>query len=223
MHVSKKGLAEIASHEGIVTSRYKDSVGVWTIGIGHTANAGGVNPTDIDRDLTIPEIMEIFSEDIQKFEKRVVAAFTRELTQEQFDAAVSFDFNTGGIHRATWVKKFNAGDVSSAKKSFMAWSKPKEIIPRRKKERKLFFSGKYSGRGMANVYPAENGRVQWKKGKRVDVLNNVFQNETEVKDNNKVSDKKTSNAPLIGGAGAAILLAVSAGWSKIEEFMQWLF
>jgi lysozyme len=44
MKVSTRGLAEIASHEGIVTSRYKDSVGVWTLGIGHTASAGSPDP-----------------------------------------------------------------------------------------------------------------------------------------------------------------------------------
>ncbi|MEP2947392.1 MAG: hypothetical protein ABJN11_14115 [Lentilitoribacter sp.] len=44
MKTSERGLAEIASHEGIVMSKYKDSVGVWTIGIGHTKNAGAPDP-----------------------------------------------------------------------------------------------------------------------------------------------------------------------------------
>lgn len=167
---SESGLIEIASHEGIVTSRYKDSVGVWTIGVGHTDAAGGVNPANVTRELSIPEVMQIFREDIPKYEARVRKAFKKPLTREQFDAAVSFDFNTGGIHKASWVDKFNAGDVSGARKAFMNWSKPKEIIPRRRKERDLFFNGVYSSNGMANVYPAMNGRVQWSKGKRVNVL-----------------------------------------------------
>lgn len=170
MKVSQIGLAEIASHEGIVTSKYRDSVGVYTIGIGHTASAGSPNPVSISRELSIAEIMDIFAHDIAKFEARVNKAFTRKLTQSQFDAAVSFDFNTGGIHKATWVGKFNAGDTAGAKKSFMNWSKPKEIIPRRQKERDLFFSGKYSGGGYANVYPASNGKVLWSAGKRVNVM-----------------------------------------------------
>jgi hypothetical protein len=73
--------------------------------------------------------MDIFARDIAKFETRVRKAFTRELSQAQFDAAVSFDFNTGGIHRASWVDHFNAGRDAQAKKAFMNWSKPREIIP----------------------------------------------------------------------------------------------
>jgi len=169
--VSDKGLVEIASHEGIVNAPYKDSVGVWTVGIGHTASAGFPNPALKRGEYSMAEIMEIFRRDIAKFEARVRKAFTRPLTQEQFDAAVSFDFNTGGIDDATWVKKFNAGDMAGARKAFMFWSKPKEIIPRREKERGLFFSGKYSSGGFATLYPANTkGVVLWSRGKRVDVL-----------------------------------------------------
>lgn len=171
MKVSTRGLAEIASHEGIVNYPYFDSVRVRTVGIGHTANAGPPDPSRNLRTFTVPEIMEIFARDIAKFEKRVNAAFKRPLSQAQFDAAVSFDFNTGGIHRASWVKHFNAGNMAAAKKAFMNWSKPKEIIPRRQKERDLFFNGTYSSGGYANLYPATaSGKVLWSKGKRVNVL-----------------------------------------------------
>lgn len=168
MKVSERGLAEIAAHEGIVLSKYKDSVGVWTIGIGHTVNAGAPDPSKVTRELSLKEVMEIFARDVEKFEKRVNKAFSKPLTQSQFDAAVSFDFNTGGIHRATWVNKFNAGDIKGACNSFMAWRKPKEIIPRRQAECNLFFEGKYSGGGKVNVYKASPaGKVLWSSGKRV--------------------------------------------------------
>ena len=170
MKVSTRGLAEIASHEGIVTSRYLDSVGVWTIGIGHTVSAGPPDPKTNIREYSISEIMGIFARDIAKFEARVRKAFKRELTQAQFDAAVSFDFNTGGIHRASWVDHFNAGRDGAAKAAFMNWSKPKEIIPRRRAERDLFFGGKY-GPGLANIYPATtSGKVQWGNGRRANVF-----------------------------------------------------
>jgi len=165
---SAKGLVEIASHEAIVLSPYLDSVGVWTVGIGHTSNAGNPNPKTERREFSISEIMEIFARDIEKFERRVREAFGRKLTQEQFDAAVSFDFNTGGIHRASWVKRFNEGKDTEARKAFMSWRKPKEIISRREKERDLFFDGQYSTDGRVSVYPAtKSGKVLWKKGKRV--------------------------------------------------------
>jgi lysozyme len=169
--VSARGLAEIASHEGIVNSPYRDSRGIFTVGIGHTASAGWPDPAKVKRTFTVSEIMDIFAKDIAKFEARVDRAFTRKLTQAQFDAAVSFDFNTGGIHKASWVKHFNVGDMTKAKKSFMDWRKPAEIIPRRKRERDLFFSGKYSSDGFASLYPATaTGKVMWSQGKRVNVL-----------------------------------------------------
>ena len=169
--VSQRGLAEIAAHEGIVNYPYKDSVGVWTVGIGHTASAGAPDPAKNKREFSVAEVMDIFARDVAKFEARVRSAFTRPLTQAQFDAAVSFDFNTGAIHKATWVKKFNAGDMAGAKKSFMDWRKPAEIIPRRQKERDLFFDGKYSSNGFATLYPANlSGQVLWSRGQRVNVL-----------------------------------------------------
>lgn len=168
MHVSARGLAEIASHEAIVTSKYKDSVGVWTIGIGHTASAGHPDPKAVQGKLSLDDIMEIFASDINRFEDRARKAFTVALTQEEFDAAVSFDFNTGGIDRATWVKHINAGDRDAARQSFMNWRKPKEIIPRRQKECDLFFDHVYANDGFVNVYPATAvGKVQWSKVKRI--------------------------------------------------------
>lgn len=170
MKVSREGLMEIAAHEGIVTSPYKDSVNVWTVGIGHTASAGYPNPAKDRREYTIAEVMDIFARDIAKFEARVNRAFKVPLKQHEFDAAVSFDFNTGGIHKASWVKDINAGNRAAAKSAFMRWRKPPEIIPRRQKECDLFFHRKYSSGGMANVYPASpGGKVLWSQGKRKNI------------------------------------------------------
>lgn len=222
MRTSLEGRVEIAAHEGIVQSRYKDSVGVWTIGIGHTKAAGGVDPVKVTRELSIPEVFEIFSEDLPKYEKRVRKAFTRNLTQSQFDAAVSFDFNTGGIHKASWVRHFNAGNDTAAKKAFMSWSKPKEIIPRRKAERDLFFTGNYSSNGMANVYPASpSGRVLWGKGKRVNVRALLSEPQKppvqrdEPKPNGKTPGK--GRGALYGGILAAIGGAVYTAWDWLKE------
>ncbi|MGL4404468.1 MAG: glycoside hydrolase family protein, partial [Notoacmeibacter sp.] len=41
---SNKGLMELIAHEAIVLTPYRDVKDVWTIGIGHTAAAGGINP-----------------------------------------------------------------------------------------------------------------------------------------------------------------------------------
>lgn len=160
MKVSLSGAMEIIAHEAIVLTTYKDSVGVKTIGVGHTRNAGGLDPVTFTGKLTVKEAFDMFRDDLRKFERRVNAAFTVPLKQHEFDAAVSFDFNTGAIHKATWVKLFNAGDRQGAIKAIMQWRKPPEIIGRRSKEQKLFATGLYSGAGKAVVYDKFPGRAR---------------------------------------------------------------
>jgi lysozyme len=171
MKVSRQGIIEIASHEAIVDMPYRDSKGIWTIGIGHTASAGPPDPSQMPRGRRIPlsEIFRIFAADLATFEKRVHKAVKVPVAQHEFDALTSFDFNSGGIDRATLVRHLNSGDRAKAATAFMNWSKPPEIIDRRTKEMELFRSGHYSSSGKLNVYPADNnGHVLWRRGKTVD-------------------------------------------------------
>lgn len=219
MKTSERGLAEIASHEGIVMSKYKDSVGVWTIGIGHTKNAGAPDPEKLKNALSLDKIMQIFASDIKKFENRVLSAFTRTLTQAQFDAAVSFDFNTGGILRASWVKQFNKGDDQAARHSFMKWRKPREIIPRRQAECNLFFDGRYSANGKVNVYRATSvGRVMWSSGKQVQLPNLSFANDdaTSATSNRIIPKDNTMNYHKIAGSFAVIIALLATAWTPLR-------
>ena len=153
MKVSKRGLLEIASHEGVVPGPYLDSVGVWTCYIGHTTGAGAPNPAAMKRgmpdDLTAElwKVFDLFSRDVVKYADRVNAAINVPLKQYEFDALVSFDYNTGGIHRATLTKRINAKDPL-AYESFMGWVKPPEIKKRRTAEMNLFRTGDYDANGM---------------------------------------------------------------------------
>jgi len=163
---------EIASHEAVVRQTYKDSVGVltWSVGLtnatGHRVNRYIGNPAPMSHCLAV------FAWALERYADDVREAFgSTGLTREQFAAALSFHYNTGAIARASWVKKFKSGDVAGAKKSFMAWSKPKEIVPRRCKERDLFFSGKWSSDGRITEYTRVSSSMSpvWKSAKRIDV------------------------------------------------------
>ena len=145
MKVSARGREDIALSEGIRTTAYRDSVGVWTIGIGHTASAGPPAPK-AGMTLTRAEVMALFVKDIAKFEARVTKALG-EVPQHVFDGAVSFDYNTGGIDKASWVAAYKRGDMAEARRRFMLWNKPSEIIGRRKREAVLIFDGKYATSG----------------------------------------------------------------------------
>lgn len=167
MKVSTKGLLAIMAHEGVVTSRYKDSVGVWTIGVGHTKAAGGINPETFTGTITVKEAIDLFRKDIVKYENGVNKAVRVPLKQNEFDALVSFHYNTGAIAKATLTKTLNEGNVWKAGAQFMNWVKPPEIKKRREAERDLFLNGKYPA-PMVTVYTATpSGAVEWKKGVRV--------------------------------------------------------
>lgn len=169
METSTEGLMAIVGHEGIVLTPYKDSVGVWTIGIGHTAAAGWPDPKTFMGNLTVSEAFNMLRSDIKKYEKGVTAAVKVPLKQHEFDALVSFHYNTGAIGKASFVKKLNAGDRAGAIRGIMDWRKPAEIVPRRTAERDLFAKGIYP-KPTATLYPATpSGVVQWGKGQKIDL------------------------------------------------------
>ena len=155
MKVSAKGIHAIALHEGVVPAPYLDSVNVWTFGIGHTASAGQPNPANMPKgnpanlDAAIAEAFTVFRRDLAKFEKRVNDAVKVNLKQHEFDALVSFDFNTGGIHRAKLTEHLNRGDRAAAARGFMGWLRPPEIRSRRESEMKLFRDGEYPSGSVA--------------------------------------------------------------------------
>ncbi len=165
MKLSKQGLAEIAGYEGCCTAPYKDSVGVWTFGVGHTRFDGAPIPETMPRgqDMSLEYCFELFQERIQRYEDGVNKAVHIAILQHQFDALMSFHYNTGAIGKATLVAKLNAGESNhEVAKAFLMWNKPKEIIRRRTNESKLFEFGIYSQDGecqvtTANIYGKEYG------------------------------------------------------------------
>jgi len=152
MKISNRGLLEIAEHEGIVPGPYLDSRGVWTWGIGHTAAADDPDPEAMARgmrglmDEAIIGALRQFDRDLDNYEGRVNCAIKVPIAQHQFDALVSFDFNTGGIFKARLTQRINAGDPNAAD-SFMGWLKPPEIRGRRVDEMRLFQTGDYRANG----------------------------------------------------------------------------
>ena len=147
MRVSERGRAQIAAEEGVVLRAYKDVAGVWTIGVGHTAAAGGIRPR-AGRVITRDEAMAQFADDLLRFEARVVAigGLAR---QSAFDGAVSFDFNTGAIHRAAWVRHYQAGALDAAERALRRWTRAggrhrAGLAARRAREADLIFRGRYA-------------------------------------------------------------------------------
>ena len=142
MKTSQRGINDLILSEGLRTTAYKDSVGVWTIGVGHTAAAGPPSPK-AGMVITRQGAIDLLTTDLAKYEA-TVSKVLGEVPQHVFDGAVSFHFNTGAIARATWPKLYKAGKLKEAKSSFLTWNKPPEIVKRRKREAALIFDGVYA-------------------------------------------------------------------------------
>ncbi|MCB1499701.1 MAG: glycoside hydrolase family protein [Bauldia sp.] len=172
MRVSDPGLMDIISNEALVLMPYRDAKDIWTIFVGHTASAGPPNPLDYPKGVARPiaEAIAVFRRDIAKFEARVNQAIKVPIAQHEFDAAVSFDINTGGIFKASWVNLLNQGNRAAAARAIMNWVTPPVVRKRREREQRLFRDGVYSSGGHATVYPATaTGAILWKQGKRIDL------------------------------------------------------
>lgn len=134
------GLEALIAREARRLTAYVDSVGVWTIGIGHTAAAGAPVPY---RGLTITraECDAIFARDIVQYEDAVRRAVAVPLADHQFDALTSICYNigTGGLSKSSFVKLINAGASSAqVRAAILAWRKPPEILSRRTAEADQF-------------------------------------------------------------------------------------
>jgi len=149
LRTTDRGLLALARHEGIVPAPYLDATGTWTFGIGHTAAAGAPDPAAMPRgmpddlDAAIREAFRLFRSDLARYEANVLRAVTVPLKPHEFDALVSFHYNTGGIARASLTRHLNAGDPAAAAKAFLNWHRPASVLPRREAERDLFRDGRY--------------------------------------------------------------------------------
>lgn len=115
MTTSDGGIRLIKNFEGLRLEAYQDSVGVWTIGYGHTGS-------DVYYGLKITEFQaeELMRRDLSRFEVGVFSALTRRPTQMQFDAMVSLAYNVGitAFKTSTLLQKFNASEEGMAARQF---------------------------------------------------------------------------------------------------------
>lgn len=134
--VSDIGLKVLKEREGVRLKAYKDSVGVWTIGWGHTA---GVKPGDQISRATAEAYL---AADIDSHAAPILAAVTVPLTQNEADALVSIAFNIGigGFKKSTFLRLLNAGNKAGCAEAILKWDKPPEIRTRRAAERMQFLT-----------------------------------------------------------------------------------
>ena len=128
---------------------YKDQAGKLTVGVGHLIRTG----EDFSAGISHDQAMELLAQDVASAEGAVNVHVTRILTQNAFDACVSFTFNCGGGAFASSgiLRCINAGDMLGAGNAFLVWDKRQDpatgqlvedrgLFARRNAERELFLA-----------------------------------------------------------------------------------
>lgn len=135
MKTSEKGLKVLMLREGFKHKAYQDTKGIWTIGVGHTG-------PEVQEGLvwTDEQVLAAFAADVKWAEDCVNKFVKAKLTQNQFDALVSFVFNIGCTRFpiSTVCRQLNINDYRGAALAFLLWTKPPEIMSRRKSEYNQF-------------------------------------------------------------------------------------
>jgi GH24 family phage-related lysozyme (muramidase) len=142
MQVSENGIKLIKSFEGCVLHAYKpvSTERYFTIGYGHYGSDVRENQT-----ISQSEADTLLKFDLRVFEYAVNNQVKVSITQNQFDALVSFAYNCGkeALRTSELLKKLNDGDVKGASKEFEKWVHAggkvlNGLVKRRKAEQELF-------------------------------------------------------------------------------------
>jgi lysozyme len=150
--LSPKGTQFIARFEGFVPTIYNDAASPpnATIGFGHVVHAGPITGKEALKKVTRQQALELLEADCAKAAAAVKKSVKRELTQQQFDALVSFAYNCGegSLVSSTLLKKVNAREDAAVPAEFEKWVHAgSEVLPglvtRRKAEAALFTTGSY--------------------------------------------------------------------------------
>lgn len=153
MRISDAGLALVMAFEGCLKpvpgkpgffKPYVCPAGVLTIGWGHTNHhPPAFGPTDVWSQETCDEVLR---GDMVRFERHVAAHAKVPLAQHEFDALVSWAYNTGGPASAGLWRALNAGRKRDVPAELAKWNKGGGKVlaglVRRRKAEGLLFAGR---------------------------------------------------------------------------------
>lgn len=139
MNLGYEGTKLLKFFEGCKLTAYQDSVGVWTIGYGHTKG--------VLEGMTITQegAEQLLQTELEEYEGYIEKYVTVPLTQNQFDALVCWVYNLGptNFKNSTLLKELNSGNYTAAGKEITRWNKAggkvlAGLVRRREAEAKLF-------------------------------------------------------------------------------------
>jgi lysozyme len=142
MKISAEGLELIKKFEGCELKAYKCPAGVWTIGYGH------IKGVEEGMEITKEQAEEMLKEEVVEYENYVNTAVSVPLSQNHFDALVSWVYNlgNGNLTSSSMLNVLNAGDYEGVPAQIKRWNKAGgkvlEGLVRRREAEALLFEGK---------------------------------------------------------------------------------
>jgi lysozyme len=148
MKLNEQGYKLIAKHEGLRLKPYLCPARVPTIGYGNTYYADGKRVTMQDKPITKEQAYELLKIIADKFARQVDVVVTANVTQNQFNALVSFAYNIGmgNFRKSTLLRMVNLSPQNaSIRAQFMRWNKAggveiRGLTNRRIDEANLYFT-----------------------------------------------------------------------------------
>ena len=145
--IGQQGIDLIKKFEGFSGKPYKCPAGIPTIGYGATFYPDGKKVTMTDKVITESEGVDLLKHMLVKFEQYVDSYCIDTISQNQFDALVSFCYNVGpaNLKASTLLKKVNVNpNDETIRAEFMKWTKAggktlKGLVTRRQAEADLYF------------------------------------------------------------------------------------
>ena len=137
------GVDFIMVFEKCILKPYDDGYGFMTIGYGHLIKRG-----EEFKEITKEQAGEILKKDLFRTELSVLKLINIALTDNQFDALISFTFNLGGgaLQRSNLRMKINRADnKEETAQEFLKWTssagrKSNGLLRRRISEMRMFLS-----------------------------------------------------------------------------------
>lgn len=152
MNVSEKGINLIKEFEGgPYLNAYRDPIGIWTIGWGHTSGVyGGMSITREKADQFLREDLATYVTHVNRYNEMY------HFNQNQFDALVSFAFNIGSIGQLT---DYGRRSIATISEKILLYTKAggtelPGLVRRRQAEKELFDT------------PVDSVKAGWVKGSK---------------------------------------------------------
>ena len=151
-NLSQAGVRFITQFEGFRSELHNDPAGHCSIGFGHLVHLGNIDgrePAEFKKGITRRRAHELLRDDAGAAVRAVNEDVEVPLSQQQFDALVSFVFNlgTGAFRESTLLRLLNKGDYEAVPKQLDRFVKGggktlPGLVRRRKAEGELFASTK---------------------------------------------------------------------------------